>query len=82
MYYHDLDNKFYNLQEDKIFYLLLTGLSYRKIAEQYYSFQLNKLIYKIRKLRKEFNLQNRRQLAYFAVKNHLITKERMLFEND
>lgn len=82
MYYHDPDHKFYNLQEDKIFYLLLTGLSYRKIAEQYYSFQLNKLIYKTRKLRKELNLQNRRQLAYFAVKNHLITKERMLFEND
>ena len=82
MYYHDIEHKFYSLQENKIFYLLLTGLTYRKIAEQYYSFQLNKLIYKIRKLRKELNLQNRRQLAYFAVKNHLITRERMILEND
>lgn len=77
MYYHDLNHKFYELQEDKVFYLLLTGLSYRKIAEKYYSFQLNKLLYKVRKLMKKLKLQNRRQLAYFAIKNNLVTKERI-----
>ena len=78
MHYHNIEHKFYEFQEDKIFYLLLTGLSYREIAAKYYCFQLNKLIYRIRKLMKTFNIQNRRQLVYFAIKNHLVTKERFL----
>lgn len=77
MYYHDIEHRYYEIQEDKVFYLLLTGLSYTKIAEKYYSFQLNKFIYRVRKLMKELNLQNRNQLAYFAIKNHLVTEERI-----
>lgn len=72
MYYNELDSKFYNLQESRELYYLLTGLSYRKIGIKYYGMNANKFIYKMRKLRKEFHLANRRHLAYFIVKNHLI----------
>ncbi len=78
MYSYNNEDKFYMLKEEKIFYQLLTGLSYRKIAEKYYTFQLNKFVYRVRKLMKELNLQNRRQLAYFAIKNHFVNRERLL----
>lgn len=66
-----------NLYNDKLFYYLLTGKSYGKIAEKYYSYDINKLIYRIRKLKKELNLSNRRQLAYFAVENKLVDIEKV-----
>lgn len=73
----DLDSKYYNLYNERIFYYLLTGKSYRKLAEEFYSYDINKLIYKIRKLREELNLCNRRQLAYFAVENKLVDIEKV-----
>lgn len=73
----DLSSKYYNLYNDKLFYYLLTGKSYRKIAEKYYSHDINKLIYRIRKLKKELSLSNRRQLAYFAVENKLVDIEKV-----
>lgn len=73
----DLSSKYYNLYNDKLFYYLLTGKSYGKITEKYYSYDINKLIYRIRKLKKELSLSNRRQLAYFAVENKLVDIEKV-----
>lgn len=77
MCYHDIDSCFYELQEARELYYLLLGLSYEKIGILFYYRNKHKFIYKVRKLMKRFNLQNRRQLAYFAVKNHLITPEKL-----
>ena len=77
MFYKNIDSKFYNIQESKELYYLLTGLSYTKIGIEYYGRNTNKFIYRIRKLMKQFNLTNRRQLAYFAVKNHLVTPQKI-----
>lgn len=77
MYYKDLNSIFYAIQEDKVFYYLLTGLSYPKIGILFYARNTNKFVYRVRKLMKQFNLVNRRQLAYFAVKNHLVTPEKI-----
>lgn len=59
----------------KVIYYILTGLTYRQIGIKFYSFNTNKFIYQVRKLLKQFNLSNRSQLAYFAVKNDLINAE-------
>lgn len=75
--YYDVGEKFYELQDNRVFYLLLTGMTYREIANKFYHMNLYKFVYKVRKLMREFNLQNRRQLAYFAVKNHLISIEKI-----
>ena len=77
MYYHDMDSEFYEIQDNPIFYYLLTGLSYREIGIRFYYHNTNKFIYRVRKLMKKFNLVNRRHLAYFAVKNHLIDAEKL-----
>ena len=61
----------------KVIYYLLTGLSYREIGIRFYYHNTNKFIYRVRKLMKKFHLVNRRHLAYFAVKNHLIDVERL-----
>lgn len=68
----DTDHKFYELQERRELYFLLTGLSYREIAQEFYNLNKNKFVYKICKIMKELQLQNRRQLAYFTVKNRLV----------
>ena len=81
--YYDIDSKFYDIQESKELYCLLTGLSYTQIGIKFYLSNTNKFVYRIRKLMKRFNLCNRRQLAYFAVINHLITPEKIKdFSND
>ena len=61
----------------KVIYYLLTGLSYREIGIRFYYHNTNKVIYQVRKLMKRFHIANRRHLAYFAVKNHLIDIERL-----
>lgn len=78
MNYQCNKKKLYELCDIKILYFLITGLSYREIAEKYYSYQFYKFNYKVRKLKKELNVQNRRQLTYCAIKNQLIEKERIL----
>lgn len=75
--YYDVDDKFYELQGDSVFYFLLTGMSYREIANEFYCRRIYQFIYRVRKLLKRFHLQNRRQLAYFAVKNKLVDIERI-----
>ena len=77
MYYHDMDSEFYEIQGSPIFYYLLMGLSYREIGIRFYYHNTNKFIYQVRKLMKRFHIANRRHLAYFAVKNHLIDIERL-----
>ena len=77
MYYHDMDSEFYEIQDNPIFYYLLTGLSYREIGIRFYYHNTNKFIYRVRKLMKKFHLANRRHLAYFAVKNHLINTQKL-----
>lgn len=62
----------------KIFYYLLTGLSYREIGIKFYYHNTNKFIYQVRKLMKQFNIANRRHLVYFAIKNNLINKEKII----
>lgn len=77
MYKHELGSKYYNIQESRELYYLFLGLSYEQIGIKFYSRQKNKFIYKIRKLMKLLNVSNRRQLAYSALKNHLITPEKI-----
>ena len=77
MYYHDMDSEFYEIQDNPIFYYLLTGLSYREIGIRFYYHNTNKVVYQVRKLMKRFSLANRRHLAYFAVKNHLINTQKL-----
>ena len=75
----DLDSKYYNLYNERIFYYLLSGKTYREISRQYFSFNINKVIYKVRKLKKQLNLCSRGQLAYFAVINKLVDIEKVKF---
>lgn len=74
---YDIDSNFYELQGSKELYLILTGKSYREIAINYYQYQKYKFIYKIRKIMKKYDLKNRRQLAFFAVKNKLVTLDKI-----
>ena len=74
---YDFDSRMTELKNDRVFYILLSGLSYTEISERYYHFQYYKFVYKVRKLFKEFNLHNRRQLAFFAVSNGLVEPERI-----
>lgn len=76
MRYYEKD-RMYQLKNDRVFYILLMGLSYTEIAERYYHFQYYKFVYQVRKLLKEFGLHNRRQLAFFAVANGLVEQERI-----
>ena len=69
---YDINHKWFYLQNERIFYFLLSGLTYSEIVEKYYSRHKYKFIYQVRKLMRIFHLQNRRQLAYFAVKNGLV----------
>jgi len=69
---YDVNSKYYDLPNTEICFYLLTGKTYRQIAQDYYLFDLNKVIYKVRKLREMLDLRNRRQLAYFAVVNGLV----------
>lgn len=61
----------------KVLYCILTGLSYREIGIRFYSYNTNKFIYKVRTLMKVLGLRNRRQLAYFALSNNLVTAEKL-----
>ena len=47
MYYHDMDSEFYEIQDNPIFYYLLTGLSYREIGIRFYYHNTNKVVYVI-----------------------------------
>lgn len=69
---YDVEHKWFYLQNERIFYFLLSGLTYSEIVEKYYSRHKYKFIYQVRKLMRIFHLQNRRQLAYFAVKKGLV----------
>lgn len=61
----------------KVIYYIMTGLSYRKIGVKFYGYRTGKFVYQVRKLLKHFNLLNRRQLAYFAVKNNLVSYDKL-----
>ena len=73
--FYDIGDRLYDVVDMKELYYLLTGLSYREIAERFYSRQTYKFIYRVRKLMKELHLQNRRQLAFYAVTNNLVSLE-------
>ena len=77
---HDLGSIYYDINNDRVFYFLISGKTYREIAKEYYCYDLNKFIYAVRKLRERLGLRNRRQLAYFAVVNKLVDLERILDE--
>lgn len=78
MFYDEKTLEFYEeIPDIKVIYYLLTGLSYREIGIRFYYHNTNKFIYRVRKLMKKFHLANRRHLAYFAVKNHLVNAERL-----
>lgn len=68
----DIYSKYYDLPHAEILVHLLTGKTYAEIAQEYYLFDLNKVLYKVRKLREKLCLRNRRQLAYFALVNGLV----------
>lgn len=65
---YDIDSEYFELQNDRIFYQLITGLSYRDIANKYYLRNKNKFVYKVRKLMSKYNIQNRRQLVFWVFK--------------
>lgn len=65
------------LYNNRIFYLLLSGLTYTEIAEKYYQRNKYKFIYQVQKLFKALNIRNRRQLAYYAVENNLVDLNRV-----
>lgn len=70
--------KIYNeIPDIKVIYCIMTGLSYRKIGVKFYGYRTGKFVYQVRKLLKQFNLLNRRQLAYFAVKNNLVNYDKL-----
>ena len=75
---YDIDSKFFELQNDRIFYQLITGLSYRDIANKYYLRNKNKFVYKVRKLMSKYNIQNRRQLVFWAFKKELVNEEKII----
>lgn len=78
MYYDKKTQELYEQIPDmKVIYCLLTGLSYREIGMKFYYHDTNKFVYKVRQLLKIFNLANRRQLVYFAVKNNLIDPNKL-----
>lgn len=78
MFYDEKTLELYEeIPDIKVIYYLLTGLSYREIGSRFYYHNTNKFIYQVRKLMKRFHIANRRHLAYFAVKNHLIDVERL-----
>ena len=70
---YDIKN---NNDDIRIYYLLLSGLTYSEIANKYYHRQKYKFVYQVRKILTRLGLKNRRQLAYYAVANHLINKNR------
>ncbi len=77
MYNTNLKSSYSYLKENQELYYLLSGLSYREIGIKFYRMNKNKYIYRIRKLMKELNMTNRRQLAFYAVKNQLISMEKI-----
>lgn len=74
---YNLGSKYYNLVGERVFYYLLSGKTYREIAQEYYCCDLNKFIYQVRRLREQLLLKNRRQLVYFAVINELVDLNRI-----
>lgn len=75
---YDIDSEFFEIQNDRIFYHLVTGLSYRDIANKYYLRNKNKFVYKVRKLMQKYHLQNRRQLVFWAFKKELINEDKII----
>ncbi|OLA94561.1 MAG: hypothetical protein BHW64_03185 [Candidatus Melainabacteria bacterium LEY3_CP_29_8] len=75
---YDIDSEFFELQNDRIFYQLITGLSYRDIANKYYLRNKNKFIYKVRKLMSKYNIQNRRQLVFWAFNKELVNEDKII----
>lgn len=73
----DIYSRYYDLPNSDILIHLLTGKTYKQIAQDYYFFNLNKVLYKVRKLRETLALRNRRQLAYFALVNGLVDVEKI-----
>ena len=74
---NDIYSKYYNLPHSEMLSYLLSGKTYAQIAQEYYFFNLNKVLYKVRKLRETLCLRNRRQLAYFALVNGLVDVDRI-----
>lgn len=54
---------------EKIYKYLLTGMTYREIANRYYYRDLNKFLSELKKIMHCFNVQNRRQLLYVMFVN-------------
>ena len=75
---YDIDSEFFELQNDRIFYKLITGLSYRDIANKYYLRNKNKFVYNVRNLMSKYNIQNRRQLVFWAFKKELVNEEKII----
>lgn len=72
---YDIDSRFYKLENDRVFYELLTGKTYYEIAKDYYLYDINRFVSKVRKMYKMEGFANRRQLAFFAVANKLVKLE-------
>lgn len=77
MYYKNPEHKYFYIQDSKELYCLLTGLPYSKIATIFYGRNIEKFVYRVRKLMKQLHVVNRRQLAYMAVKEHLVDLKRV-----
>ena len=74
----DFDDEYYEILNSKELYCIFSGLSYTKIGAKFYGRNTNKFIYRIRKLMKQLHVCNRRQLAYVALKQHLVTLDKVM----
>lgn len=58
---------------ERIYKYLLSGMTYREIANKYYYRDINKFLYELHKIMKALNASNRRQLLYLAYTNNLLS---------
>lgn len=72
---YDYGHELYDMANDRILYLLLSGMSYAEIANLHYYRRKYKVIYEVRKLFKRFKVNNRRHLVYMAITKNLVSKE-------
>lgn len=73
----DATSKYFYLQNNRVFYFLLSGLTYTEIANIYYFRQKYKFVYEVRKLARELQLTSRGQLVNFALVHKLINPEKL-----
>lgn len=68
---HDVGSKLYEYCNERIYGYLCSGMTYKEIANVYYYRDINKFLTELKRVMRGLNVQNRRQLLYFAYENNL-----------